>query len=46
MRVEMIVVNLDHGELNLVKMTMNPDQFAKWVREEETGEKDKAAMFQ
>jgi hypothetical protein len=46
MRVEMIVVNLDHGELNLVKMTMNPDQFAKWVREEETGEKDKGAMFQ
>jgi hypothetical protein len=45
-RVEMIVVNLEHRELNMVKMTMNPDQFAKWVREKETKEKDNSAVFQ
>jgi hypothetical protein len=44
--VEMIVVNLEHGELNLVKMTMNPNQFAQWVREKETKEKDKRATLQ
>ncbi len=39
--VEMVVIDLDHGELDLVKMTMNPDQFAKWTRE-----KNSHAMIQ
>lgn len=34
-RTELIVVNLNHGELNLVRMTMNPEQLAKWTREKE-----------
>jgi hypothetical protein len=40
-RMELIVVNLNHGELALVRMTMNPDQLAKWTKE-----KNKGAMFQ
>jgi len=32
-RIEMIVVELDRGELDLVKMTMNPDQLAKWTKD-------------
>jgi hypothetical protein len=32
-RVDMIVVDLNRGGLNLVKMTMNPDQLAKWTRD-------------
>ncbi|HEX3967925.1 MAG TPA: hypothetical protein VHW70_08175 [Edaphobacter sp.] len=32
-RIDMIVVDLNHGELNLVKMSMNPDQLAKWTRD-------------
>jgi hypothetical protein len=32
-RIDMIVVDLDHGGLNLVRMTMNPDQLAKWTRD-------------
>jgi len=32
-RVDMIVVDLDRGGLNLVKMTMDPDQLAKWTRD-------------
>jgi hypothetical protein len=32
----MIVVDLDHGGLNLVKMTMNPDELAKWTKERGT----------
>lgn len=31
--IEMIVVDLEHGELDLVKMTMNPEQFAKWTKD-------------
>jgi hypothetical protein len=40
-RMELIVVDLNHGELDLVRMTMNPEQLAKWTRE-----KDKSAMIQ
>jgi hypothetical protein len=32
-RIDMIVVDLDHGGLNLVKMTMNPDELAKWTKD-------------
>jgi hypothetical protein len=32
-RIDMIVVDLNRGGLNLVKMTMNPDQLAKWTRD-------------
>jgi hypothetical protein len=32
-RIEMIVVDLDHGRLNLVKMSMNPDELAKWTKD-------------
>lgn len=28
---EFVVVDLDHGELNAVRMEMNPEQLAKWV---------------
>jgi hypothetical protein len=34
-RMEMILVNLEHGELNLVRMSMNPDQIAQWMKEKE-----------
>lgn len=34
-RMELIVVNLEHGELELVKMSMNPQQLAKWIDEKE-----------
>jgi hypothetical protein len=34
-RMELIVVSFDHGELDLVRMTMNPEQLAKWTREKE-----------
>jgi hypothetical protein len=40
-RMDLIVVSLNHGELDLVRMTMNPEQLAKWTRE-----KDKTAMLQ
>lgn len=32
-RVDMIVVDLDRHGLNLVKMTMDPDQLARWTRD-------------
>ena len=32
-QIDMIVVDLDRGGLNLVKMTMNPDQLAQWSRD-------------
>lgn len=32
-RVDIIVVDLGRGGLNLVKMTMDPDQLAKWTRD-------------
>ncbi len=35
--IEMIVVDLEHGELDLVKMTMNPEQFAKWTKDKGKG---------
>jgi hypothetical protein len=31
-RIDMIVVDLDHGGLNLVKMSMNPDELARWTK--------------
>jgi hypothetical protein len=31
-RIDMIVIDLDHRELDLVRMTMNPDQLARWTR--------------
>jgi hypothetical protein len=40
-RMDLIVVSLNHGELDLVRMTMNPEQLAKWTRE-----KDKTTMLQ
>ena len=40
-RMDLIVISLNHGELDLVRMTMNPEQLAKWTRE-----KDKTAMLQ
>jgi hypothetical protein len=38
---ELIVVSLNHKELDLVRMTMNPEQLAKWINE-----KDKSAIPQ
>jgi hypothetical protein len=35
--IEMIVVDLDRGELDLVKMTMNPEEFAKWTKDKGKG---------
>jgi hypothetical protein len=35
--IEMIVVDLEHGELDLVKLTMNPEQFAKWAKDKGHG---------
>ena len=32
-RVDMIVIDLGRGELNLVRMTMDPDQLARWTRD-------------
>ena len=32
-RIDMIVVDLNHGELDVVKMSMNPDQLARWTRD-------------
>ncbi len=32
-RVDMIVVDLGRGGLDLVRMTMDPDQLAKWTRD-------------
>jgi hypothetical protein len=32
-RIDMIVVDLNHGELNLVKMSMDPDQLARWTKD-------------
>lgn len=32
---DMVVVNLDHRELNLVRMKMNPEQLARWMKERE-----------
>jgi hypothetical protein len=40
-RMELIIVSLNHKELDLVRMTMNPEQFAKWIRE-----KDKTSISQ
>lgn len=40
-RMELIVVSLNHKELDLVRMTMNPEQLAKWTRE-----KDKSSIPQ
>jgi hypothetical protein len=33
---DVIVVNFGHGEVDLVRMTMNPDQLAKWTKEKKT----------
>jgi hypothetical protein len=40
-RMELIIVSLNHKELDLVRMSMNPEQFAKWIRE-----KDKTSISQ
>ncbi len=32
---EFVVIDLDHDELNAVRMEMNPEQLAKWVNERE-----------
>lgn len=32
---EFVVIDLEHGELNAVRMEMNPEQLAKWVNEHE-----------
>ena len=34
---EFVVVDLDHGELNAVRMEMNPEQLAKWVDQNKRG---------
>ena len=36
-QIDLIVVDLDRGGLNLVKMTMNPEQFAKWTKDKGRG---------
>lgn len=30
---EFVVISLEHGELDAVRMEMNPEQLARWVRE-------------
>jgi hypothetical protein len=40
-RMELIVVSFNHKELDLVRVTMNPEQLAKW-----TMEKDKSSIPQ
>lgn len=32
---EFVVITLDHGELNAVRMEMNPEQLSHWVNERE-----------
>lgn len=40
---EFVIIDLDHGELNAVRMEMNPEQLARWVNERNHGALHKIA---